>query len=121
MGCARGCARPYRASACSASPADMRVEGRTVVVTGAGHGMGAALAERFVAEGARSVVLSDIDEDRLAGVAERLGQPYRRCDVSNAEEYDDLLAWVERDIGGIDLLCNHPGFLQGPEGGNLQT
>ena len=99
----------------------MRVEGKTVVITGAAHGMGAALAERFVAEGARSVVLSDIDEERLMDAAERLGQPFRRCDVSDAEEYDDLLAWVERDIGGVDLLCNHPGYVRGPEGGNLQT
>jgi NAD(P)-dependent dehydrogenase (short-subunit alcohol dehydrogenase family) len=99
----------------------MRVEGKTVVVTGAGHGMGAALAERFLEEGARTVVLSDIDEDRLAGVADRLGQPFRRCDVSDPAEYDGLLEWVERDIGGIDLLCNHPAVIQGPEGGNLQT
>jgi NAD(P)-dependent dehydrogenase (short-subunit alcohol dehydrogenase family) len=99
----------------------MRVEGKTVVVTGASRGMGAALAERFVAEGARTVVLSDVDDERLAAVAERLGQPYRHCDVSDAAGYEKFLDWVEDEFGGIDLLCNHPAIIQGPEGGNLQT
>src|ERR1700744_6009809 len=99
----------------------MRVEGKIVVLTGAGHGIGETLAERFVGGGARHVVLSDIDDANLTRVATRLGQPARHCDVSDAAEYRDHLDWVEREIGPIDLLCNHPALIQGPEGGNFQT
>jgi NAD(P)-dependent dehydrogenase (short-subunit alcohol dehydrogenase family) len=99
----------------------VRVEGKVVVVTGAGHGMGEGLASRFVAEGARQVVVSDIDDANLARVADRLGVPSRHCDVSDAVEYAELLDWVEVDVGPIDLLCNHPAYIVGPEGGNFQT
>jgi NAD(P)-dependent dehydrogenase (short-subunit alcohol dehydrogenase family) len=48
----------------------MRVDGACVVVTGGGNGIGAALARRFTADGARAVVVADVDEQGLAAVAE---------------------------------------------------
>jgi len=99
----------------------VRVEGKVVVVTGSGHGIGEGLARRFVAEGARAVVVSDVDGDAAARVGGELGQPYRPCNVGDAEEYPAFLDWVERDVGPIDLLCNNPAVFGGPEGGNLQT
>ncbi len=99
----------------------MHIEGATIVVTGSGHGIGEGLATRFVEEGARTVVISDLDDAAMTLVAARLGQPCRACDVGNAGEYAAFLAWVEREIGPIDLLCNNPAVFGGPEGGNLQT
>ncbi len=99
----------------------MRIDGKTVVVTGSGHGIGEGLARRFVAEGAKQVVISDIDETAMDRVAQELAQPARRCDVGNAGAYADFLDWVERDIGPIDLLCNNPAIFGGREGGNFQT
>jgi NAD(P)-dependent dehydrogenase (short-subunit alcohol dehydrogenase family) len=99
----------------------MRVDGKIIAMTGAGRGIAEALAERFVIEGARHVVLSDTDAANVAKVAERLGQPWRRCDVSDAVDYDSYLAWIEDDIGPIDLCCNHPALHGGQVGGNLET
>ena len=65
----------------------MRLEGKIVVVTGSGHGIGEGLATRFVNEGVAAVVISDIDEQAMTAVADRLRQPSRVCDVGNKEEY----------------------------------
>ena len=74
-----------------------------------------------MAEGAKQVVISDIDEAAMNRVAQELAQPARRCDVGNASAYADFLDWVERDIGPIDLRCNNPAIFGGREGGNFQT
>jgi NAD(P)-dependent dehydrogenase (short-subunit alcohol dehydrogenase family) len=99
----------------------VKIEGKTVVVTGSGHGIGEGLARRFVAEGAKSVVISDIDEARMSNVAEDLGQPSRACDVGDPASYRAFLDWVEDEVGPIHLLCNNPAVFGGPEGGNFQT
>jgi NAD(P)-dependent dehydrogenase (short-subunit alcohol dehydrogenase family) len=99
----------------------MELRDKIVVVTGSGHGIGEGLAERFVAEGARAVVVSDLDAETAAATGERLGQPWRPCDVGDAADLAGLIEWVEADIGPIDLFCSNPAIFGGPEGGNLQT
>ncbi len=99
----------------------MQLQDTVVVVMGSGHGIGEGLARRFVHEGARAVVVSDLDEGSTRQVGEELGQPHRACDVGDAEQYAAFLDWVEDDVGPIDLLCNNPAIFGGPEGGNLQT
>jgi NAD(P)-dependent dehydrogenase (short-subunit alcohol dehydrogenase family) len=99
----------------------VRLQGKVVAMTGAGQGIAETMAERFVAEGARHVVLSDIDGPKVQLVAERLGQPWRRCDVSDPADYDAYLAWVENEIGPIDICCNHPALHGRQVGGNLET
>ena len=69
----------------------MRVEEKIVVVTGAGNGIGKGLAERFVHEGARAVVISDRDEGLMAAVAGALGQPAVGCDVGDAHALETLI------------------------------
>lgn len=90
-----------------------RIEGKIAVVTGAGYGMGAAIAERFVQEGA-SVVAVDIS-GRQNEVAERLGKkclPFQ-ADVSKAEDVRAMLAAAKKTFGGLNILCNNAG-IQGP-------
>jgi len=95
----------------------MELTDANVVVTGAANGIGAALARRFAAEGARSVVVADLDEAGLAAVAgtiEAGGTTVvaRRCDVSDPEDVGALVAAAE-ELGPIDLLCSNAGIAIG--------
>jgi NAD(P)-dependent dehydrogenase (short-subunit alcohol dehydrogenase family) len=93
-----------------------RFVGKTVVVTGAGHGIGRASALRFAAEGA-NVAIVDVRAEPARSVAEELdragfhGRAYE-ADVSDADQVDALVARVVDDFGGIDVLHSHAGRLR---------
>lgn len=86
--------------------------GRTAVVTGGGQGLGFAIAERFVAEGAR-VVLGDINLDATETAAKRLGGDdvarAVRCDVTVAADVGSLVAAAEH-FGDLDIMVNNAGI-----------
>lgn len=86
------------------------VEGMSVVVTGAGSGIGAGTAAHFAAQGAR-VTISGRRADKLAEVAARLGSRCRAVpgDVTRAEDRCALIAAAADHGGGIDLLVNAAG------------
>lgn len=89
--------------------------GKTAVITGAGSGIGAALARRAAAKG-MNVVLADIRIEDAAMVASELGDDRAlavKTDVSDAASVASLadLAW-ER-FGSVDLLCNNAGIVPG--------
>lgn len=89
--------------------------GKTAVITGAGSGIGAALARRATAKG-MNVVLADIRIEDAAMVASELGDDRAlavKTDVSDAASVASLadLAW-ER-FGSVDLLCNNAGIVPG--------
>jgi NAD(P)-dependent dehydrogenase (short-subunit alcohol dehydrogenase family) len=86
-----------------------RLAGRKAVVTGAARGIGLAVAERLVAEGA-TVLLSDIDEQTLAKSAERLAQPWIAADVSQVADVVRLIDSASVRLGGLDILVNNAGI-----------
>lgn len=88
----------------------MRVEGKIVVVTGAGHGVGRGIAERFVQEGAKRVVISDINPELMTATAEALGQPAIACDVGDAAALESLISQTEHDVGPIDLFVSNAAY-----------
>ncbi len=85
-----------------------RLDAKRAVITGAANGIGKAIAEAFVAEGA-SLILADIDEAGLNEVATRLGQTAVRIDVSRRADIESLFDVVQRQWGGLDIMVNNAG------------
>ena len=89
------------------------LDGRTAVVTGGAQGIGFAIAERYVAEGAR-VVLGDLDPDATAAAVEKLGGRDVafgvRCDVTKADDVEALIAAAVDTFGGLDVMVNNAGI-----------
>lgn len=89
------------------------LEGRTAVVTGGAQGLGRAIAERFVAEGAR-VVLGDLDLTAARETASALGDDRAlaiKCDVTSEAEMSALVAAADA-FGGVDVMVNNAGVLR---------
>jgi NAD(P)-dependent dehydrogenase (short-subunit alcohol dehydrogenase family) len=86
----------------------MRLSDRSAIVTGAASGFGAAIAERFAAEGAR-VVVADLDEARGRTVAQGVGGLFVRCDVSRAEDVQALVRAAVAAHGRLDIVVNNAG------------
>lgn len=90
----------------------MRIEGQCVVVTGAASGIGAALARRFVAEGARGVVVADVQKAALDAVAAEGGDTLAvQCDVTDEAQILALADAAEDRFGPIDLFCSNAGIV----------
>lgn len=85
----------------------MRFANRTIIVAGAAQGIGLACVGAFIEEGA-SVVLADIDEERLADVIEAMPKEFSRraipvvCDVGNARQVQALIAHTISHFGSLD-------------------
>jgi NAD(P)-dependent dehydrogenase (short-subunit alcohol dehydrogenase family) len=95
----------------------MSVRGAVTVVTGGASGIGAALARRFAAEGARAVVVADLDGDGAEAVAATLDCPVPlgiRLDVADEAAVAGAAARVEEQIGPIDLWCSNAGVVSKP-------
>lgn len=92
-----------------------RLKGKRAVVTGAAQGIGAAIAQRFAAEGAVVAVI-DINGD---GAKALLPAPHAgfACDLTDSAAVDATFAEVRRALGGIDILVNNAGRGSAPGDG----
>lgn len=90
----------------------MRFADKTVLVTGGGGGFGAAVCERFAAEGA-SVLVADIDADAAGAVAARIGGRARaaRVDVASSDDVAEAVAAATAAFGGLDIIVNNAGIV----------
>jgi NAD(P)-dependent dehydrogenase (short-subunit alcohol dehydrogenase family) len=83
--------------------------GRRVLITGAARGIGAALAGRLHARGARVAVVG-LEPDLLARVAERTGgAPWHVCDVADRAQVDTAVAAMVDALGGLDVVVANAG------------
>ena len=90
----------------------MRFQGKGVVVTGGGSGIGLAAVQRFGAEGARVFVI-DQNGDALAGVQAAHGPVIAgssRADVSKSAEVRDAFASAATALGGVDVVVSNAGI-----------
>ncbi len=92
----------------------MKLEKKVAVVTGAGRGIGKAIATRLAEEGAR-VVVSDVDLAFAENVAEKLKVMGKealaiKADVSKWQEVEQMFEQVGRRFGGVDILVNNAGI-----------
>ncbi|MGE5511202.1 MAG: SDR family NAD(P)-dependent oxidoreductase [Bacteroidota bacterium] len=91
-----------------------RLQGRVALVTGAGHGIGRAIARRFASEGAH-VLVTDVDGEAARAVAEEIvGQGQAATpltvDVSRGQDVTAMFRAVETAHGRLDVLVNNAGL-----------
>ncbi len=90
-------------------------EGQTVIVTGAGHGFGRAMAQSFITRGAQVYGL-DVNADGLAETARLTGCETLVVDVGDREAVQTAVATILAATGRIDVLVNNAGGVQGQAG-----
>jgi NAD(P)-dependent dehydrogenase (short-subunit alcohol dehydrogenase family) len=101
----------------------MNLQGAVAVVTGGASGIGRALALRFAREGARAVVVADLDEPGARRVARELTCATALgawLDVTDPEAVAALVERVEHEVGAVDLWCSNAGVALGADLGSDQ-
>jgi glucose 1-dehydrogenase len=94
----------------------MRLENKVAIVTGGAHGIGLAVAKRYVAEGAR-VTIADVDSAAGEAAAKALGNSARfvATDVGDARAAEHVVAETCRAFGDLDILVNNAGIIHGAD------
>ena len=87
----------------------MRLKNKVAIVTGSASGIGKAIAEKFISEGA-SVIFSDINGDD--SLISKFGPKalFVKCDVSKSEEMENLIDKAVERFGKLDIMVNNAGI-----------
>jgi NAD(P)-dependent dehydrogenase (short-subunit alcohol dehydrogenase family) len=88
----------------------MKLSGKVAVVTGGGNGIGRALCRRFAAEGAKAIVVADVNGAAARQVADEIGGTALDADVSREADVAALVTQTIARHGGIDLFCSNAGI-----------
>jgi 3-oxoacyl-[acyl-carrier protein] reductase len=94
--------------------ATMRLHGKTAIITGAGSGFGAGIAEKFAAEGT-TVMVADINLDAAQTIAEPIGAVAQYVDVSRDSSVAQMIDAAQALWGRIDILVNNAGITHLPQ------
>ncbi|MEC2075166.1 SDR family oxidoreductase [Metabacillus fastidiosus] len=101
---------------------DLKLKGKTALVIASSQGLGKAIAEKLIIEGA-NVMITSRNEEKLRTVQQELSElnrgfiAYKTCDVANKEQIVDLVKETVEKFGTIDLLVNNTG---GPAPGSFE-
>lgn len=93
-------------------PAEKSLSGKIALITGAGGGIGSAIADKFVEEGA-NVVLTDLNEETLIKIKSNFKKDQVSaviCDVTDEKSIDNACKKVCLDFGGIDIIVHSAGL-----------
>lgn len=89
--------------------------GKTIVVTGAGSGIGAAVARMFASQGAK-ICVADLNGDAADCVAKSIGAMSMQCDVRDEDQIIALVKSVEGQLGQVDVFFSNAGLACGEPG-----
>jgi NAD(P)-dependent dehydrogenase (short-subunit alcohol dehydrogenase family) len=91
----------------------MEIRDKVVVVTGGASGIGAGMAQRFARDGARGVMVADVNLERAQGVAAGIGPQAvaARCDVSREADIQALVRDTRERFGRVDIYFSNAGIL----------
>src|ERR1700722_17765268 len=92
----------------------MRLDRMRAIVTGGARGIGRAVAQRFIAEGA-SVMLGDVNAEQLGETARELDCAMVVTDVARKADIDRLVTSAIDEFGGVDILVNNAGITHAAE------
>ena len=95
----------------------MQIQGRVIIVTGGANGIGAALSRRFAQEGAKAIIVADIDAQHAKAIASEVNGLSAHADVSNEADIQSLVAMATDKFGQVDIFCSNAGIgaAGGPE------
>lgn len=93
------------------APSRLRIDGKSVIVTGAAHGQGAVTARVLAAAGG-TVYLTDLDEAAGNEAAAAAGGTFLRHEVTDPTSWDEVVGRVVADTGRVDVLVNNAGIIE---------
>lgn len=91
----------------------MELQNKIIAITGAGSGIGRALAVRFHAEGAKKIIAVDINLGDAQDTADRVNGVAMIADVANENDISRVIEEIESSVGAIDLFCSNAGVAIG--------
>ena len=87
----------------------MELKDKVVVITGGSGGIGKAMAEAFLQEGAAGIMLADLDADAVAQAAAEIGCDGMACDVTDEAQVAALVDATQEKYGRVDVFCSNAG------------
>ena len=86
-----------------------RLKNKVALITGGAQGLGKEMAKSMIKEGAR-VIISDINEDVLQKTAEEISCDHLVLDVTNKDQWQQVITKIKDDVGSLNILVNNAGM-----------